>query len=96
MSGYENGADPSYVGNDNVNTFYGDVIVAYPVPVVGNGIVICLCPYGVELSPGHTYDKPIYFAVDPKVGSQQFKPLQMGEIDKCRRSLVAPSLVTTV
>ena len=38
MSGDENGADPSYVGNDDVNTFYGDVIVAYPVPVVGNGI----------------------------------------------------------
>ena len=38
MSGDENGADPSYVGNDYVNTFYGDVIVAYPVPVVGNGI----------------------------------------------------------
>ena len=38
MSGVENSADPSYVGNDDVNTFYGDVIVAYPVPVVGNGI----------------------------------------------------------
>ena len=38
MSGDENGADPSYVGNDDVNTFYGDVIVAYSVPVVGNGI----------------------------------------------------------
>ena len=38
MSGDENGADPSYVGNDDVNSFYGDVIVAYPVPVVGNGI----------------------------------------------------------
>ena len=38
MSGDENGADPSYVGNDDVNTFYGDVIVVYPVPVVGNGI----------------------------------------------------------
>ena len=38
MSGDKNGADPSYVGNDDVNTFYGDVIVAYPVPVVGNGI----------------------------------------------------------
>ena len=38
MSGVENGAESSYVGNDDVNTFYGDVIVAYPVPVVGNGI----------------------------------------------------------
>ena len=38
MSGDENSADPSYVGNDDVNTFYDDVIVAYPVPVVGNGI----------------------------------------------------------
>ena len=35
MSGVENGAESSYVGND-VNTFHGDVIVAYPV--VGNGI----------------------------------------------------------
>ena len=67
------------------------------LPTKGRSIlVICLCPYGVELTPGHSYDKPIYVAVDPKVGSQQFKPLQMGEIDKCRRSLVAPSLVTTV
>ena len=38
MSGVENGAEASYVGNDDVNTLYGDVIVAYPVPVVGNGI----------------------------------------------------------
>ena len=38
MSGVENGAESSFVGNDNVHTFYGDVIVAYPVPVVGNGI----------------------------------------------------------
>ena len=38
MSGDENGAGPSYVGNDDVNTFYGDVIAAYPVPVVGNVI----------------------------------------------------------
>ena len=38
MSGVENGAESSYVENDDVNTFYGYVIVAYPVPVVGNGI----------------------------------------------------------
>ena len=56
MSGVENGAESSYVGNDDVNTFYGDVIVAYPVPVVGNGIkpnlsIVSLCAH----SPHHTW-----------------------------------------
>ena len=35
--------------------------------------------------------KPIYAVIDPEVGSQQVKPLHMGELDTCRRSLVAPS-----
>ena len=48
MSDDENGADPSYVGNDDVNTFYGDVIVAYPVPVVRNGIAQSL--YYIQVS----------------------------------------------
>ena len=38
ISGIENAAESSYVGNDDVNTFYGDVIVAYPDLDVGNGI----------------------------------------------------------
>ena len=51
MSGDENGADPSYVWNDDVNTFYGDVIVAYPVPVVGNGITQSLYCYTPDCTP---------------------------------------------
>ena len=38
ISGIETAAESSYVGNDDVNTFYGDVIVAYPDLDVGNGI----------------------------------------------------------
>ena len=38
ISGVENAAESSYEENNDVNTFYGDVIVAYPVPVVGNRI----------------------------------------------------------
>ena len=38
ISGIEIAAESSYVGNDDVNTFYGDVIVAYPDLDVGNGI----------------------------------------------------------
>ena len=38
ISGVGNAAESSYEENDDVNKFYGDVIVAYPVPVVGNGI----------------------------------------------------------
>ena len=38
ISGIEIAAESSYEGNDDVNTFYGDVIVAYPDLDVGNGI----------------------------------------------------------
>ena len=38
ISGIENAAESSYEGNDDVNTFYGDFIVAYPDLDVGNGI----------------------------------------------------------
>ena len=38
ISGIEIAAESSYVGNDDVNTLYGDVIVAYPDLDVGNGI----------------------------------------------------------
>ena len=58
MSGAENGADPSYVGNDDVNTFYGDVIVAYPVPVVGNGIAQALVHLNITPS-NHSLKNPL-------------------------------------
>ena len=38
ISGIEIAAESSYVGNNDVNTLYGDVIVAYPDLDVGNGI----------------------------------------------------------
>ena len=81
MSGDENGADPSYVGNDDVNTFYGDVIVSYPVSVVGNGIAQSLY-YSRLYTTIHVFMSmigmsfPIFPDLDLSIGK---KPIRVGE-----------------